>query len=192
MFKDLLIFRDSIHNLQYFCSCQVRKVLREIMQAVLSSVSLDLVRYRLITKLQWSEERADKAIPEYLRFLHLLSMSKKGISLAPSIEVDEVWHAHILHTALYAKHCQEIAGRFIHHSPSAPTEEKSKGRQSYATTLEKYVETFHHDPPADVWPTLSDVDAAEDAGCGNCSSIRCRSQCPSCNASCDDDAIAME
>lgn len=160
------------------------------MQTV-SLVNLELVRYRLVTKLKWSEERADKAIPEYLRFLHLLSVSKNGVSMAPSMEVDEVWHAHILHTALYAKHCQEIAGRFIHHSPSAPTEEPSKGRQSYATTLVKYVETFHQDPPADVWPTLSDLDA-EVGECDECGSIRCRSQCPACNASCDDDAIAME
>lgn len=148
---------------------------------------LDAVKYRLVSKMKWSHERVNAAIPEYIRFLFLLANAEKGTSMAPSIEVDEVWHAHILHTALYANHCQQIAGRFIHHSPSAPSESKETGRSAYRTTLLKYAETFKHDPPGNVWPSLCEAECGEE-----CTNVRCRSQCPSCNAQCEDDGLTME
>jgi hypothetical protein len=40
--------------------------------------------------------------------------------LAPSELVDAGWHAFILHTADYAEFCDKIAGRFLHHAPTAP------------------------------------------------------------------------
>lgn len=40
--------------------------------------------------------------------------------LAPSEEADLAWHAHILHTELYAPFCHRHFGRFVHHVPSDP------------------------------------------------------------------------
>ncbi len=38
--------------------------------------------------------------------------------LSPSTQVDIGWHAFVLHTLDYAKFCERVAGRFIHHVPT--------------------------------------------------------------------------
>lgn len=35
-------------------------------------------------------------------------------------DVDEVWHAHILHTQTYAEDCEDYFGHFLHHLPEGP------------------------------------------------------------------------
>lgn len=37
--------------------------------------------------------------------------------LPPSLDIDEVWHAHILHTEEYAEFCQNVFGFYLHHHP---------------------------------------------------------------------------
>lgn len=35
----------------------------------------------------------------------------------PGIQVDQLWHHHILFTKKYAEDCEKIAGTFVHHTP---------------------------------------------------------------------------
>lgn len=52
---------------------------------------------------------------QYRRWLKLASL---GYSLPPiSHEMDELWHTHILDTKKYAKDCEYVFGKFIHHFP---------------------------------------------------------------------------
>ena len=57
-----------------------------------------------------------RAIADYLEFLYLVDRHPHS-RLVPTIEVDEVWHHHILDTRKYAEDCQTLFGRFIHHAP---------------------------------------------------------------------------
>jgi hypothetical protein len=59
--------------------------------------------------------RADAAVTRYRAFLALLAAGH-GPALAPTAEIDAVWHAHILDTAKYADDCHAF-GHFIHHFP---------------------------------------------------------------------------
>lgn len=65
---------------------------------------------------QWTNEQTLRAITRYLMFLYLVNQYPK-LRLAPSTEIDLVWHYHILDTAQYAEDCQFLFGRFIHHYP---------------------------------------------------------------------------
>jgi len=46
-------------------------------------------------------------------------VATEGI-VAPTTDVDEVWHNFILHTKLYRDYCLDNFGMFIHHNPKLP------------------------------------------------------------------------
>jgi hypothetical protein len=64
---------------------------------------------------------AERVVEQALAFLAACARFP-GARLSPSEQVDAGWHAFILHTAEYADFCTRVAGRFIHHRPSAPGE----------------------------------------------------------------------
>ncbi|HEY9689815.1 MAG TPA: glycine-rich domain-containing protein-like, partial [Coleofasciculaceae cyanobacterium] len=66
--------------------------------------------------LGWPIERAAQAIQGYLQFLKAIDQHPTA-ALVPSLDVDEVWHCHLLDTHKYAADCQWLFGRFIHHNP---------------------------------------------------------------------------
>jgi len=76
----------------------------------------DKLEERLARKLGWSEERIADALANYRNFLWLSSLDQSQHH-APSEDVDEVWHAHILHTHDYIAFCDEYFGRYFHHVP---------------------------------------------------------------------------
>jgi len=63
---------------------------------------------------EWSQERLNDAEKGYREYMADVNHDK---SLSPDKDVDEVWHAHILHTIDYADFCQLYFNRFIHHVP---------------------------------------------------------------------------
>ncbi len=66
----------------------------------------------------WDEESAIQAIGYYKNYLWLLrKYSELHSVIPPSIEIDEIWHHHILDTYQYEKDCLMIFGQFLHHYP---------------------------------------------------------------------------
>jgi len=148
---------------------------------------LALVKYRLISKLKWQDLEADMVLVEYVRFLRMVASGRQS-SLVPSLKVDEVWHAHILHTAMYAKDCQRIAGRFIHHHPEAPDAPKD-GCAAYRATLALYADLFGAQPPSTVWPVVCGTGTR-----GGCSNDGCYGGCTTdaCNSAADDGLLTTQ
>ena len=66
----------------------------------------------------WTATEAEIAIQYYKNFLYL---NKKYLDafpvLPPMLEVDEVWHHHILDTRRYIKDCDQVFGHYFHHYP---------------------------------------------------------------------------
>jgi hypothetical protein len=60
--------------------------------------------------------QVSRALTRYLMFLCLVYLYP-NVAIAPSQEIDQVWHQHILDTSKYAQDCQMLFGRFIHHFP---------------------------------------------------------------------------
>lgn len=86
----------------------------------------DLLINKLRSDLSLSAEDAIVLVDDVKRFLALCLASPQP--LAPPRVVDQGWHQFILCTKDYAKFCDEICGRFVHHEPADPyTEAKDFG-----------------------------------------------------------------
>ena len=60
--------------------------------------------------------RAGRACDDYRRFLAILAAFPE-LQVAPTAEIDLVWHLHILDTRAYARDTQSVFGFFLHHFP---------------------------------------------------------------------------
>jgi hypothetical protein len=59
---------------------------------------------------------ADQRVRAYRCFLKLCAWYPEE-SIAPSGDIDEVWHMHILDTAKYPADCDDVFGFYLHHFP---------------------------------------------------------------------------
>lgn len=103
---------------------------------------------RVASENQWSYDYTMAVIKEYHRFIYLARFTK----VAPSYEIDQVWHSHILFSEHYARFCKRVAGKFIHHNPT-PSEEKINPNRidPYEGTKEAYWMVFGKEPPKHIW-----------------------------------------
>lgn len=66
----------------------------------------------------WDEESAIKVINYYKNYLWLLrKYSQEYPVIPPSVDIDEIWHHHILDTYKYHEDCTAIFGQYLHHYP---------------------------------------------------------------------------
>lgn len=85
----------------------------------------------------WTKEYADGIEVAYKNYLVMLTKYPDDIEdILISKDVDEFWHAHILHTKKYADDCQKIFGNFLHHDPQ-PRERSSAEIQRRSVLIEK-------------------------------------------------------
>lgn len=82
-------------------------------------LDLSLIKKKVAQKQGWSEDYADKVEVDYRAFL---AKGEKGGN-RPTVDVDEMWHTHILDTKKYAADCQRMFGGFLHHIPSYAADE---------------------------------------------------------------------
>lgn len=64
----------------------------------------------------WEEERVAAAEIDYRRYLALCKLESSA-ALIPTLDADEIWHAHILHTQQYREDCKVFFGYFLDHAP---------------------------------------------------------------------------
>jgi hypothetical protein len=107
---------------------------------------------RLAREQNWGLARALAVTQEYRKFLFLLLSVSHPVT--PSEDVDAAWHLHLLYTrSYYDELCQKIAGRMIHHGPTAGgVAEGKKFFEQYQQTLQSYNDWFGV-PPMDIWPS---------------------------------------
>jgi hypothetical protein len=89
-------------------------------RALIYSVDLSAVLKRLIFIEGWKPKQAKAAIQQYRNYLFLKVKYRSEYEeheLPPSFEIDEVWHAHILHTKDYVEFCNRVFNEYLHHSP---------------------------------------------------------------------------
>ena len=78
--------------------------------------SLDLTNVMARLKKE-STLTSDQLIEAELQYRQFLQISLEDTGTVPTVLADKVWHMHILDTRKYAADCQEIFGRFMHHTP---------------------------------------------------------------------------
>jgi Glycine-rich domain-containing protein-like len=75
----------------------------------------------------WLPDRVAAAEHGYRQYIAMCKIFPKAGLTPPNSDIDEIWHAHILHTKLYAADCQNYLGYFLHHAPfndESPAPEK--------------------------------------------------------------------
>ena len=106
---------------------------------------------RLAKEMMWSKEYTLRVIEEYKKFMFLAIVGKDPVT--PSLEVDEVWHMHMLYSRSYKDFCDTFnSGRFIHHGPGRGGKEDEKFIDWYENTKQHYFMWFSKTPPEDIWP----------------------------------------
>ena len=139
-----------------------------------------------------SYEDAERHVFELRRFLALCAMND-GPAYGMRGQIDEAWHTFIMFTRDYAKFCQVVAGRFIHHQPNVGSESRSSSLDAYLRFLADYERVFGQPAPIDLWPrpfTPSST-GGPCGGCSNCGTddspanlLSETTNCDGCN-SCD-------
>lgn len=107
-------------------------------KSLIYSANFDSVVSRLVAVNKWSKREALLAVQQYRNFLFLKRKYDHQYTLPPSVDIDEVWHAHILHTREYMNFCQHVFGHFVHHEPHVKDE---KGNIVSPCKLSEFFET---------------------------------------------------
>ena len=104
----------------------------------------------------WSLSYAQRTISEYKKFAFLAVAA--GHPVAPSDQVDQVWHLHLSYSRSYwQEFCPKILQTPLHHEPSrGGLSEQLKLDDWYNRTLESYEQFFGQTPPIDIWPNSKD------------------------------------
>ncbi|WP_310618817.1 glycine-rich domain-containing protein [Flexibacterium corallicola] len=75
----------------------------------------------------WPQEDALRLLEEYRNFLRRVQDRIKSPDShalerhsPPSVEVDILWHTHILFTSKYMEDCQRLFSCYLHHEPKVP------------------------------------------------------------------------
>lgn len=84
---------------------------------LIDSVDLTDVIDRLVIVEKWKKKHAIAVCDQYRNYLYLKIKYGKQYDLPPSKDIDDAWHAHILHTEDYMKFCEETFGCYLHHQP---------------------------------------------------------------------------
>jgi len=107
---------------------------------------------RIMKENLWSRDYTLRVIEEYKKFVYLATIQ----NVAPSYEVDQIWHTHLLFTMDYKKMCQEVLKVELHHKPTDKTEVKTIGKDQYQETKKLYTKVFGYHPPSDIWTNWKD------------------------------------
>lgn len=93
--------------------------------STIADMDLSLIREKLVERATAGREKdcppvqlesLDTAIQDYRGYL-FLNLKYPGFPIAPSYDIDEVWHQHILFTKRYSEDCHRIFGEMRHHVP---------------------------------------------------------------------------
>ena len=128
------------------------KKLQDVAEYI-SSMSLDDIRESLSKEglpnmIAISEDDAKYCEFEYRRWL-FLRRKFEGETLPPSLDIDIMWHAHILDTVAYHEMCDHVFGYYFHHNPyfgGDTGEPKKRLDSAFENTMIRYKETFGYDP----------------------------------------------
>lgn len=110
----------------------------------LKQLDLGAIAYKLMHPEEgkgWTKKQTTRALLRYMMFLFLLHLYPNQ-NIIPTVEIDRVWHHHILDTQKYAEDCQMLFGRFIHHFPYAGLENDTSNWQASFDNTQKLFKQY--------------------------------------------------
>ena len=107
---------------------------------------LAMITDKLVSAGRLSAESIDEHVHLYKQFMFFQGMNSNQRCGMYSIEVDEIWHQHILYTKDYEQFCHEVFGRFIHHTPCNVMDTSPAAMEEYSKWVANLHEVFEGPP----------------------------------------------
>lgn len=108
------------------------------------SADLQPVFNRLVNVDGWKKQEAEEAIQQYRNYLYLRRKYPEH-NLPPSKDIDEAWHAHVLHTKDYREFCKKVffdqEEQYLDHEPHITKE----GSMNQLSKLFEDTQRFYHE-----------------------------------------------
>lgn len=123
-------FRQKQTNAQLDITPGIRKSLSpEMLWRQLETLNFAVIEAKVReTEKRWGDKRVASAMAEYKKFLYLFGISRDEAVVPQSIDVDKVWHQHILQMKKYEYDCQVLFGKTLYHNPlDSGTKAHTKG-----------------------------------------------------------------
>ena len=121
--------------------------LKESFEGFSASLDLTPVKFKLIKEKGWDVKRASLVEKQYKAFLFLMG-TKHDHMFVPTLDIDEMWHTHILDTQKYMADCVEYFGEYIHHYPylgMKDGEDEVRAQKLFAATCAMISDAFDVD-----------------------------------------------
>lgn len=123
-------------------------------------------------EVDWTVKQTLRVSEEYRKFL-CLSLEGDGRVTSPSMNIDIIWHHHVLDTAKYYDDMHKIFGHMLHHFPYLGvrgSEDRQILLDGYEDTLQRYEERFG-EVPKDVWGAAAKCGVSTCSTPTNCTTV---------------------
>lgn len=134
---------------------------------LIDQMDLEPIKFKLIKEEGWNLARCERVELCYKGFLKLILLCPDEISV-PSIDIDEMWHTHILDTRKYMTDCHAIFGEYIHHYPYLGLKDEADAAElekRFAETRQRYEALLGFDIFAD--SLMADCGGGCGGSCGS-------------------------
>lgn len=123
-------------------------------RALLSDAAFSGVMHTVLdNNPDWDATMAERVVIEALKFVSAAALFPQ-VRISPTREVDEGWHALILHTHLYATLGSRL-GRTVHHYPERP--QASRHDPAVLTRTMTLIEQAGYIPDSELWTGRQDA-----------------------------------
>ena len=98
---------------------------------------------------EWTPERLNEAVQRYRKFFHLASL---GPGVAPTRDIDLIWHLHMQAPVAYFEDCSRYCGHILDHDGGfgKTPEEAAVLSEIFAKTAERWQQVFGEPYVADM------------------------------------------
>lgn len=127
-------------------------------------------------------ESAKEYFKEIKKFLYLCANTTD--KLAPSEEIDKIWHSFILFTREYRLYCTYFLGKFIDHVPEVKKKTVEPKENCLLNTIIQYEEVFG-ELKNEIWK-VTFKNKIEEESCANCNAdcLNYNANCSNCDSGC--------
>lgn len=90
---------------------------------------------------EWTREKLDESIERYRKFF---ALARSGERVAPTRDIDMIWHLHMLAPVAYHNDCMSYLGRILDHDGGfgQTPEEVEVLSEAFSETSQRWAETF--------------------------------------------------
>lgn len=143
----------------------------------LSYENLDII-VKFCNEYNVEQELGEEYFLEVKKFLYLCANTT--LTLAPSAEIDKIWHTFILFTKDYRQYCIQCLGKFIDHVPEVKKDNTEPKENCLANTINQYKIVFG-ELNNEVWQVLllnknNEVNCSEENE-DDCTNSACKTSC---------------